>query len=172
VGILSRLAIVLALALAGCYSPDVRDCVLHCGSDSDCASGQSCTADNVCAAPSVTCSGDTSIDASIRMPSVDAMPDAPVGKTVPISVTIDGEGTVMLMGQMCDGTMGGSGSNQQTTCTLSVPPDMPVTAMAMPKPGNYAFTRWTSLVCGAQGASCMFTPIGPTDLSVLFTKTN
>jgi hypothetical protein len=156
--------------LASCYSPTVKDCILACGSAADCAEGQACNADGTCAAPAVTCNGDATIDGAIRTPTVDAMVDAAAGATVAIDVTIDGEGTVMIMMQMCDGTNGGSGSNQQTTCTLSVPPNMPVTAMAMPKGGDYDFARWTSLVCGAQGMSCMFTPFGPTAISVLFTK--
>ncbi len=104
-GVLSR-ALVIA-ALTGCYSPSVKDCVLPCGSAADCADGQSCSAEGTCAAPAVTCNGGAPIDAPGMIAPHDATLDAPNG-TVPVTVEINGIGSVQLMGsgavgmQMCE----------------------------------------------------------------------
>jgi hypothetical protein len=171
VGVLSR---ALAVAtIASCYSPSVRDCVLPCGSAADCADGQGCSAERTCAAPAVTCNGDTPIDAPGMIAphdaTDDAADDAPSG-TVPITVEINGTGSVQLMGsgaigmQMCEND---TGSN--TSCTLALEPAKMAMAMAMAK-GPDQFMNWSSLVCAGQMMSCTFTPLGPTTISVLFAK--
>jgi len=43
------------LALASCYDPELRDCVVTCAGSDDCADGQVCGADRFCAAPDVSC---------------------------------------------------------------------------------------------------------------------
>jgi hypothetical protein len=168
VGVLSR-ALLIA-AITSCYSPDVKDCVLRCGSAADCADGQTCSDEGTCAAPTVTCNGDTAIDAPGMVATHDAaVADAPPG-TVPITIEITGQGTVQLMGsgvagmQTCDDSLGSG-----TSCTFAADPAKQAMAMAMPK-GPDQFMSWTSLVCAGQLMNCTFTPIGPTTISVLFAK--
>ena len=160
--ILARVAIAIAIAItaiaaaltAGCYSPDVVDCKLACSTSADCVENQVCTAAKICASPSVSCDGEAPVDAG-----------TPAGPTVPIGVAITGAGGVTIGPMMCATPGDGSG----TTCTLDVPAGMPATAMAMPKGGDM-FMAWTSLVCAQQATSCTFTPIGPTQLAVVFAK--
>jgi hypothetical protein len=167
VGVLSRA--LLVVAITSCYSPDVKDCVLRCGSAADCADGQTCNDEGTCAAPAVTCNGDTAIDAPGMVAPQDAAADAPPG-TVSITIEITGTGTVQLMGsgvagmQTCDDSAGSG-----TSCTFAADPAKMATAMAMAK-GQDQFMSWTSLVCAGQMMNCMFTPIGPTTISVLFAK--
>ncbi|HSN28352.1 MAG TPA: hypothetical protein VLT45_18835, partial [Kofleriaceae bacterium] len=49
-----------AALLAGCYSPDLRDCTVSCASSADCAGAQVCNASHLCAAQDVACSTMTS----------------------------------------------------------------------------------------------------------------
>ncbi|HEY1548600.1 MAG TPA: hypothetical protein VGG28_12300 [Kofleriaceae bacterium] len=168
-GVLSR-TLVLA-ALASCYSPTVKDCVLPCGSDADCAGGQACDSDGTCASPAVTCNGEVAVDAPgmVAPPDAAVAVDAPPG-TVSITIEISGQGTVQLMGsgvpgmQTCDDSVG-----SDTSCTFAADPAKLAMANAMPK-GPDQFMSWTSLVCAGQMMNCMFTPFGPTTISVLFAK--
>ena len=139
-----------ALAIAGCYSPTVSDCVLACTSSADCAADQVCTAGK-CAAPSASCSGAAPVDAAPG--------------SVPIAIAISGIGDVVIGPMMCETPSGGSGA----MCTLAAAPGAPATAMAMAKGGDM-FMAWTSTVCAAQMPSCTFTPTGPTQLAVVFSQ--
>jgi hypothetical protein len=88
---LLNVAIAAGLAvLAGCYRPELRDCVVTCAGEGDCADGQVCGTDGFCAAPEIAGScgawldgaaGDGApIDAPlIDGPLIDAPPtDAPL----------------------------------------------------------------------------------------------
>jgi hypothetical protein len=138
-GVLGRAAFAM---LAGCYAPDVRDCVLPCATSADCADGQVCGADLVCAAAGVTC--------------------GPM-QAVTITVAITGTGQVAIGPMMCMSMLGSA------SCTLSAPAGEPATATAMGMHGE-TFTGWTSEVCAQEPASCAFTPDGPTDLAAAFAK--
>jgi hypothetical protein len=148
VGILNSRAVTLVtlIELAGCYSPDLSDCTLPCATSADCAGDQVCSADKTCASPMASCSS-----------GVDAM--APPGDMVPVTVTITGNGNVMIGPVNC----------ASTSCTFELAQGMPANAMAMAKNGDM-FTSWTSIVCAAQPMNCAFTPTGPTELAVLFSK--
>ena len=144
--VLARVAI--AIAIVGCYAPDVSDCTLACATSADCADDQVCTADNLCASPSAACGG----------------ADAGAG-SVPIAISISGIGVVAIGPMMCQTP----GNGSSATCTLEVAPDVPATAMATAK-GGEMFMAWTSPVCALQLPSCTFTPLGPTQLAVAFAK--
>ncbi len=64
--VLSRLAVAAALlGAAACYSPQINECSIQCGSGSSCPSGTTCLADNFCHGSQTTlCSG---------------LPDSPIG---------------------------------------------------------------------------------------------
>ncbi len=146
-GILSsRVTLVGLLGLAGCYSPDLSDCSLPCATSADCAGDQVCGADKTCASPTVSC-------------GADPMMPAPPGDMVPVTVTITGDGNVTIGAVNC----------VSTSCTYQLAQGMPATALAMGKNGEM-FTSWTSSVCAEQPMNCGFTPTGPTELAVLFSK--
>lgn len=181
-----RAALVAALLGAGCYSPALRDCSLACESEDECAGNQVCGADHLCAAPEVAgkCrelqmggpDGGLPADAISGPPrdaamAADAMtpppPDAMMGAMVQLNVRIDGKGNVDVMGAgMC-----ASDGPQKGDCTFMVPAGMQRTARATGK-GGEMFTRWTSIVCAAQGATCTFTPFLTTSISARFEKPN
>ncbi|HEY1548599.1 MAG TPA: hypothetical protein VGG28_12295 [Kofleriaceae bacterium] len=156
--------VAVLIALAGCYSPAVRDCVLACSSDSDCAAGRSCSA-GLCTTNGVSCADpQTTADAAIGSPPSDAsgasMIDAPAVTLVAIDVGIFGVGSVTVGATTC-----------MVACTIQVPTNQLVGAVAVGK-GDDAFGAWTSTACRGQGASCSFTPTGTTPLDVVFVKQN
>jgi hypothetical protein len=71
-----RALALLALAVAGCYSPTLLDCTIACGPGESCPSGLSCGADGLCRA-------DVSKSCSLLLPDaprkdkIDAPPGAP-----------------------------------------------------------------------------------------------
>jgi hypothetical protein len=157
VGIL-RARLAIALAVAGCYSPDVRDCALPCATSADCAQDQICGSDKMCTSSAVSCeSANSDVDAGAGGGAIDAMPSPP--GMVPVTVTITGTGNVMIGGVNC----------MSTSCTVQLAQGMPAMAMAMAKNGDM-FTSWTSTVCAGQPMNCMFTPTGATEIAVLFSK--
>ena len=139
------LTIAVALALAGCYAPDVRDCTVTCGSATDCADGQACT-NGYCVADGAT-------------PACGAMetPDAPVASTA-IRITIKGHGRVTFGGVVaCDSETAAMG-----TCTVTVPRHAIVHAQAIAD-ADGSFRNWTSTICPVVSQStCDFTPATPT----------
>jgi hypothetical protein len=162
-GVLAGIA-VAGFALAGCYSPSLRDCTVSCSSAGDCATGQICGADGMCASPAVAgrCAlvDAGALDAPGRpdgAPPRDAgLPDAPpdAARTVRLTVQIMGKGSVTIAG------VGGCSSQDpdKGNCVYDVVAGVPLSAQAMPITGSDAFAMWTSMTCGGQGARCQFTP--------------
>ncbi|HEY1815324.1 MAG TPA: hypothetical protein VGG74_23410 [Kofleriaceae bacterium] len=160
-----RLACALAALLAGCYSPDVRDCTLACDTSADCAADQVCGAQKMCASPAVACgSNGEVIDGGIDR-DAPAIADAPMrdapGPMVTITVMVMGMGTITLDETACTMPM----------CMIDVPMNVSATAVATGS-GDQAFMRWTSVTCLTQGATCTFTPATPTTIAAMFMKKN
>jgi hypothetical protein len=170
-------AVAAMIALAGCYSPSVRDCVLACSSDADCAAGQSCSG-GLCAAAGMSC-GDPQepVDGAIVSPPPPAdashaasdarvEPDAPRSIDAPaitlvaIDVAIVGTGSVTVGATTCT-----------AACVVTVPTNQLVGIVAAGK-GEDVFGAWTSAACHGQAASCSFTPTAPTLLAVVFVRKN
>jgi len=159
-GILGAAA--LAILVAGCYSPSVRDCTVMCSNPSDCASGQVCGGDGMCAAPDVAghCEIADVPDAAMPPPP----PPDGAGPHVIIHVRIMGNGTVTVNQTLCNdkGPMGND-------CMISVPEGVAATIHAATD--GDPFQMWTSLACAGQGATCVITPLVPvTDVSARFMK--
>jgi hypothetical protein len=156
---------VMAL-LAGCYSPELRDCVVACAGPDDCAPGQVCSADGRCAAPELagTCGATAVIpDAGARgdaaMPTdAPAPPDAPA--TIALTVEISGQGAVAVAGV---GTCGAAAA----PCTYQVTPGVARSIVATPAQG-WSFDRWQSVACTGQNATCSHTPSTPTTVHAKF----
>jgi hypothetical protein len=151
-----RLALVIA-PLAGCYSPELRDCVVPCANNSECAGDQTCAA-GLCTSGD-SCSTLPGVDSDISPPNeVDAgpadarpaSPDAPPADappaTVTITVTLDGPaGSVKVMGA-ADCTV--------SPCTYQLPlGPRTFQAVAGPKP----FEKWTTPLCMGQHETCTAT---------------
>jgi hypothetical protein len=187
-GILGRAFAVALMALAGCYSPSLRDCKVSCAAPGDCAGDQVCGEDGLCAAPELAgqcgaLQGDP-IDAAARAdaaprpdaampppppppPPIDAAPppiDAPPAAMVSLRVQVKGRGSVVVAGV---GTCS-SESPQKGDCTYMVPAGVERSAAATQVAPDETFTRWTSLVCVGQDATCMFTPLLFTSISAQF----
>jgi hypothetical protein len=154
--VLSRILLATA-GLAGCYSPQLRDCVVACASASDCAGDQVCGSDRLCVDPESAprCDEAAEVDAG---PPIDARPDAPPDanpNAVTLRVEIGGEGTVNIQGVgSCDD------SAPMRTCTFEVIRSQPLLLDAIPDAGEM-FDKWDSLACGGQDASCNLTPTLP-----------
>jgi hypothetical protein len=146
-----------AVTLAGCYDPTLRDCTVSCSVAGDCIGGQICGADHLCASADLAgrCDQTATVDAR---PASDAAIDA--GLSVQLHVRVDGSGSVVLDG-------GGSCTKD---CMLPAPLGQPATLRAVQTDRKFVFAEWTSLACAGQGASCMLTPIVPTDVHAKFVK--
>lgn len=160
------------LALAGCYSPSLRDCTVSCGSAGDCATGQVCGADGMCASPAVAGRCRRVVDAGIpdapvrpdAAPPRDAAPPPDASRTVRLTVQIMGKGSVTVDGA-------GSCSSQDPdrgSCMYDVVPGAPLSAQANPIAVSDVFTMWTSMTCAGQGARCVFTPVAATVITARF----
>jgi hypothetical protein len=100
VAMVGRLAAV-AIGLAGCYSPDLSECVRACNSVDDCATGQTCGADGLCASPENAghCAelampdapAPPGVDAARADARVDARPDAETMAVLRIEIVGRGE---------------------------------------------------------------------------------
>lgn len=167
-GLLAGIAAAAGLALAGCYSPSLRDCTVSCGSASDCATGQVCGADGMCASPAVAGRCAAQVDAGHDAPAppdaalADAPPDA--GRTVRLTVQVMGKGSVTVEGV---GTCS-SQDPDRGNCVYNVPPGAPLTAEATPITATDVFTMWSSSTCAGQGARCQFTPVLATVIAARF----
>ncbi len=166
------------LALAGCYSPSLRDCTVSCGSAGDCATGQVCGADGMCASPAVAGHCGRGVDAGIpdatirpdAAPPRDAAPDAPpdAGRTIRLTVQIMGKGSVTVDGA-------GTCSSQEPdrgSCMYDVVVGVPLTAQANPIAASDVFTMWSSIACAGQGAHCVFTPVAATVITARFSHSD
>ena len=164
-GVLAGIAAAaISLALAGCYSPALRDCTVSCTSAGDCATGQVCGADGMCASPAIAGRCGALVDAGSRDgPPLDAAPpDA--ARTVRLTVQVTGKGSVAVGGA---GTCSSQDSDR-ASCTYDVVPGVPLTAQAMPIDPADAFSMWSSMTCAGQGALCRFTPAAATMITARF----
>jgi hypothetical protein len=139
----------MALAVTGCYAPDVVDCTVTCTEPTDCADGQACTATGFCAAEGATCMG-----GGITV-------DAGTPALITLRVQIDGEGMVNVMG-IGDCSRGMNNG----VCTWQVQPRA-LRLQASPGP-NRTFDKWTTMNCAGQSSTCMFTPSAATTVGVKF----
>jgi hypothetical protein len=164
-GVLTGIAAAAGLALAGCYSPSLRDCTVSCGSASDCASGQVCGPDGMCASPAVAGRCRTLVDAgNLDAPAHPdaALPDA--GRTVRLTMQIIGKGSVFVEGV-------GACSSQDPdrgNCMYVVVAGAPLTAQANPIAAGDVFVMWSSITCADQDARCQFTPVIATVIAARF----
>lgn len=174
-GILATGLALSALALAACYSPDLRDCTIMCNSESDCVADQVCGSDHFCAAPDLAgqCSplppDGGRRDAGFSDASLpDARPDAPRDALIDavLSISIAGKGQVsMLAVGSCS-----TDEPQHGSCTFTVPKNALVTAQATASPG-WRFERWTSPPCSNTPiAFCTFVAHDGTTVAVKFKK--
>ena len=189
-GILGRAFVAGLVTLVGCYSPSLRDCKVSCASPGDCAGDQVCGSDGLCASPDMagqcgSLPNEPPIDAAPRAdaaPRPDAAPprdapevpidappppiDAPPPPMIGVRVQVKGRGSVVLP------TIGTCSSEapQKGDCTFMVPVGVERTAVATDLAPSDTFTRWTSLVCGGQSATCTFTPILFTSISAQFDR--
>lgn len=180
-GILGRALVAGLATLVGCYSPSLRDCKVSCASPGDCAGDQVCGSDGLCAAPEVagqcgSLPGEPPIDAEPRPDAapprdaaevgIDAPPpiDAAPPAMVALRVQIKGKGTIVV------DSVGTCSSEppQKGDCTYMVPVGVELTAQATDTAPDEKFTRWTSLVCATQSATCTFTPVLLTSISAQF----
>ncbi len=160
--------IAVAAALAGCYSPSLRDCTVSCASPADCASGQVCGDDGLCATPEVAGRCATSPDAGGNQdaPPRDAAADAPpdVPATVKLRIQVTGKGSVVVDGRgICS-----SLDPQRGNCTYDVPPGVAQRVRAVQIQVTEVFASWTSPTCAGQGAICVFTPDAATTVAAKF----
>lgn len=133
-----RFILVMLVLIAGCYAPDISDCVVTCTADNECAGDQVCTPQGLCAGAVSACEGNAAVDGSIP-------------RMIELRVAVMGEGKVAIAGgpecQPGSGPMG-------DTCTLSVPAGpLVIEAIVDEKP----FDKWTSVVCAGQSARCEVT---------------
>jgi hypothetical protein len=161
-GILGRMFAAGLAALAGCYSPAVRDCTVSCEAPGDCVSGQICGSDGFCAAPRMAgrCGAMAMIDAGSPLDA--APPDG--SSLVSLHVQIMGVGSVLVAGHgICS-----SAGSQRGDCMYELPANVSQTVFATPIQLDQVFTSWTSLICGGQNASCTFTPVAATTIVAKF----
>lgn len=147
----------LALATAGCYSPDLADCVVACAGDGDCAPGQTCGSEGLCAAPALSgrCDALATPDAGATMP-----PDA-APMLIDLRVRIDDLGRVIVSGVgICEAAPPSNGD-----CTYRVRAGAELTVRADPYLGR-SFDKWQPPTCKDAGPTCLFTPMGGMPVTV------
>lgn len=177
---LARVTAALVL-VAGCYSPDLRDCTVSCASSADCAGAQVCSSNHFCAARGMTCAGGPPIDAHIATgdaptdardgihdaavpvdarPPVDAAPPIDAAPpTVQLHLHVDGHGAIFLGTFSCT-----------ADCNYQVIVGVPLSVTAVAG-NNQRFDRWTQGPClSSQNTSCSFTPTMPLTVAARFKK--
>jgi hypothetical protein len=154
----------VSLLPTACYSPELRDCTVTCGSANECAGDQVCTAAGFCAAPDTTCAQlqpptDAMPDAGVRDAPADAPADAPPAHGL-LHVRVMDKGSVNIAGVgTCD-----------EDCMYVVVLDAALDARAVPGKDR-VFERWTSETCSGQDETCTLTPSQAiTQLSAKFRK--
>jgi hypothetical protein len=173
---LLKLGVALSIAFTGgCYEPELRDCTITCNAESDCAAGQLCGSDHFCASPEIAgrCSslpsdaGSGGRDAGVDGPKiVDAAPPPDAPTHAALTVAIDGQGRIVMLGV---GTCEKSGP-QNGMCVYSVKIGSLVTAQAQAYE-DWRFDKWMTPVCmGASISTCTFTVNAATPLAVKFKK--
>lgn len=154
------------LAIAGCYSPDLRDCTVTCATSDDCAGAQVCGADHLCAvvAKAGTCARATTPDAATPATDGSVAGDAPPADAAPpdaptlgaLELVVSGHGQLVAGSHLC--TM---------DCTFMVPLQ-PIEVVAVAS-GDQSFDMWTVGPCvGSQSTTCTATP--PVTVGVKFHK--
>jgi hypothetical protein len=157
--VLGWMSVASVAIVTGCYSPELRDCVVSCASTADCAPDQVCGSDRMCAAPDLAgrCgSMVTTADAAVDSPGksfvdaplmVDAAPPADASNQRFVRTEINGGGGVTLAGiGMCHHT------SPAHPCTFAVMPG-PLSLEAVPDPGH-RFDKWEGATCSGQDATC------------------
>ena len=172
--ILIRLGLASVAIVAGCYSPELRDCVVSCATAADCAPDQVCGEDNVCAAPELAgrCAGRTvptdapgpmTIDAP-RL--VDAAPPIDASLQRILRIDISGRGGVTIAG------VGTCHYSAMLPCTAVVVAGVPTLLEAEPD-RDARFDKWESGPCMGQDETCTFVPTLPiTDVKAKFRQDN
>ena len=155
------IALTAALALAACYTPELRDCTVSCDGPMQCASGQVCGTDQLCAAPEIAgrCR-ELAVDAG----QVDARPDGP--PTAALHVQVMGKGTVVVENR---GTCS-SGEPQRGDCVYDIALGIDQTVRAQQLQLDQVFLGWASETCRDEPAICTFPMIEPTMLVAKFGK--
>jgi hypothetical protein len=157
--ILDRMAIAGLAVLAGCYDPTVRDCTVSCASRTDCTGSQICGEDGLCAAPGVAGRCMTSrSDAAVDTPG-----DAP---RVPLRVQITGKGAVVVV----DHDTCSSQGPQHGDCTYDITYGVQQSVVAVEISRTEKFTRWATIPCSGQDASCTFTAMARTIVAAEFSS--
>jgi hypothetical protein len=137
----------LLAALAGCYSPEVKDCSVMCESPYDCGGGQVCGSDGMCASSKL------------------AGHCADLGLTaLSLSIVIDGSGRVAVdeLGA-CD-----SDTAPHHTCTFTVMARTTRTLSALANNEEHPFQSWAQ-ACTGTSPSCSVVPvISPTLVEAKF----
>jgi len=147
------------LAVAGCYSPDLRDCTVTCATSADCAGSQVCGTDHFCAVPDKagTCARATMPDAAMPIGDAGLPGDAPaaVDAAQPDAPALGAlELVVMGRGQLVAGA-----HSCATDCTYMLPLD-PIDVVAVGD-ADQTFEKWTVGPCvGSQSTTCTVTPPG------------
>jgi hypothetical protein len=129
-----------SLALAACYSPDVRDCSVSCSAVTDCAGDQVCGADGFCVGPDVGPCNRKSVDGGVNPPRVT------------LRVQIEGTGKVMVLGVGACSTRDTSNGD----CSWLVAPGAVLLTPMMLEPDK-AFEQWTTPNCSGQNPTCAVT---------------
>ena len=167
------------VALAGCYSPSLRDCTVTCSAESDCAAGQVCGDDGLCAGPELAghCSAPMPapdagpgprpdaappVDAG---PAIDAAPPPDAPALITLHLQIDGKGNVFVDGRFGCSSMG----PQKGDCSYDIARGVAQTIRAVAT--SDPFLSWTSVTCRGTSPVCTFTPTASVDVVAKFGKT-
>jgi len=160
--VLSWIGAAGVVAVASCYSPELRDCAVSCATSAECAPQQVCGSDRMCASAELAgrCAGandttDAGVDSMIDSPPsiVDAaLPvDAPAQLWLRIEIHDHGQVTVAGIGS-CPFTA------PNHICTFAMAPAELATLTAEPDDG-YRFDKWETGPCVGQNEICTFTPM-------------
>jgi hypothetical protein len=132
---------VLALVLAGCYSPQLAPCAVHCGHDSECPADLSCGDDHFCHASddNLTCAR--------------------------LSVTTSGTGG----GHITSSPEGiDCASGQGPSCDAAFPNGTMITLSESPFDSDH-FGHWSGDACdGSNDATCMLQLMNPMSVDASF----
>lgn len=135
--LLIRIILVMMVLVAGCYSPELEDCVVTCTSSEECGGDLVCTPKGLCAASGDACNATTT-----------------GGPMIELRITVMGEGSVEVDGVgVCDPSSSGP---MGETCILAAPAGS-LSLEAIPGEDDKPFEKWTSIVCAGQDESCEVT---------------
>lgn len=140
-------AAVLALAVAGCYSPELADCAVACRSNADCGDGQACNDQGLCAGAGVTCNAE--VDAAVTADSP-VEPDAPPPQTM-LRIHVMDRGEVQLAGH--------ASCTMEADCMIPVDSGERITLTAEPLEERF-FEKWEEACAGQLTDTCTLTPTG------------